>query len=150
MKRCFLLIFVSLIVNRVFAGALDNSTNVFEHFPNVNVDAHMLKIAQRHFQDIREGAVPADTNELARARQIPLLDWDHTMPQQIAGWFRRTLHAWAIGGGPEKEWRVSNKIDIWRWAAFCSDAFWTSQHLGERDCEMNPLIAGLRRLDPSS
>ena len=61
MKQCFLLIFVSLIVNRVFSGALDNPRNVFEHFPNVNVDAHMLKIAQRHFADVREGIVPSDT-----------------------------------------------------------------------------------------
>lgn len=150
MKQYFLLIFVLLIVNRVFSGALDNPTNVFEHFPNVNVDAHMLKIAQRHFADVREGIVPSDTNELARARQIPLLDWNHATPQQIAGWFRRTLHAWAVGGEPRKVWRVSNQIDIWRWATFRSDAFWTSQHLGERDCEMNPLIAGLNRLDPCS
>ena len=102
MKQYFLLIFVSLIVNRVFSGALDNPRNVFEHFPNVNVDAHMLKIAQRHFADIREGIVPSDTNELARARQIPLLDWNHATPRQIAKWFRQTLHAWVIGGQPKK------------------------------------------------
>lgn len=149
MKKLMVVLLV-VCAGVVSAGSLDNPTNVFEHFPNVNVDAHMLKIAQWHFQDIREGTVPAGTNELARARQIPLLDWNHATPQQIAGWFRRTLHAWAIGGSPEKEWRVSNKIDIWRWAAFRSDAFWTSQHLGERDSEMNPLIAGLRRLDLDS
>ena len=150
MKQYFLLIFVSLIVNRVFSGALDNPRNVFEHFPNVNVDAHMLKIAQRHFADIREGIVPSDTNELARARQIPLLDWNHATPRQIAKWFRQTLHAWVIGGQPKKAWRDSNQIDMWRWAAFRSDAFWTSQHLGDRGYKLNPLIAGLRRLDPDS
>ena len=150
MQRCFLLILVSLIVNRVFSGALDNPRNVFEHFPNVNVDAHMLKIAQRHFADIREGIVPSDTNELARARQIPLLDWNHATPRRIAKWFRQTLHAWVIGGVPKKDWRDSNQIDKWCWAGFRSDAFWTSQHLGDRGYKMNPLIAGLRRLKPDS
>lgn len=149
MKELVILV-SALYVGVVNAGSLDNPTNVFEHFPNVNVDAHMLKIAQQHLQDIRDGTMPVDTNELARARRIPLLDWNHATPQQIAGWFRRTLHAWAVGGEPRKEWRVSNQIDIWRWATFRSDAFWTSQHLGERDCEMNPLIAGLNRLDPCS
>lgn len=146
MKKLMVVLLV-VCAGVVNAGSLDNPTNVFEHFPNVNVDAHMLKIAQQHFQDIRNGTIPADTNELARARRIPLLDWNHATSQQIAGWFRRTLYAWAVGGEPRKEWRVSNQIDIWRWAAFRSDAFWSSQHLGERDCEMNPLIAGLSRLD---
>lgn len=151
MKKVFFAsMMVVLALGAANAGALDNPTNVFEHFPNVNVDAHVLKIAQLHFQDIREGIVPADTNELARARRIPLLDWNHANPRRIAKWFRHTLHAWAIGGEPYKEWRISNKIDMWRWTAFRSDAFWISQHLGERGHEMNPLIAGLRRLEPDS
>lgn len=56
-------IMIAVWAGMASAGSLDNPRNVFEHFPNVNVDAHMLRIARQHFQDIREGAVPADTNE---------------------------------------------------------------------------------------
>lgn len=128
----------------------DNPNTVFEHFPNVNVDAHMLRVAKAHFDDIREGRIPVDTNQLAKARVLPSLNWNTAKDAKIAQWFRDTLHAWAIGGEPQKEWRISNKIDIWRWCFWRSDAFWASQHLGVRDAKMNPLIAGLRRLDPDA
>ena len=42
MKELVILV-SALYVGVVNAGSLDNPTNVFEHFPNVNVDAHMLK-----------------------------------------------------------------------------------------------------------
>lgn len=152
MKNCnrlALSLAIALAAMRSLAGIFDNPNAVFEHFPNVNVDAHMLRVAKAHFADIREGRIPSDTNELAKAQILPSLQWNTASDSQIARWFRETLHAWAIGGEPVKEWRISNKIDIWRWAGFRSDAFWTSQHLGSRDGEMNPLIAGLRRLDPN-
>ena len=128
------------------AGALDNPRIVFDHFPNVNVDAHVARIAKWYFADIRDGAIPTNPAALKAARRVPTLDWAQADAAQIAAWFRKALHAWALGGTAEKRWRVSNNGDIYRGAGCLSDAFWSSTHLGERAFEMNPLTAGLLRL----
>lgn len=130
----------------VSAGALDNPRIVFDHFPNVNVDAHVAQIAKWHFADIRDGAIPTNPAALKAARRVPTFDWAQADAAQIAAWFRKALHAWALGGTAEKRWRVSNNGDIYRGAGCLSDAFWSSTHLGERAFEMNPLMAGLFRL----
>lgn len=133
-----------------YAGALDNPRIVFDHFPNVNVDAHVARIAKWHFSDIRDGAIPTNAAALKEAQRMPALDWSQANAPQIAAWFRKALHAWAIGGTAEKDWRVSNEIDFWRRAVWRSDAFWTSARLGERTCEMNPLLVALFRLAEDS
>lgn len=57
-----------------YAGALDNPRIVFDHFPNVNVDAHVARIAKWHFADIRDGAIPTNAVALREAQRIPALD----------------------------------------------------------------------------
>lgn len=146
MKRIVVVLSLSLGVGGAYAGALDNPRIVFDHFPNVNVDAHVAQIAKWHFADIRDGAIPTNPAVLKTAQCMPTLDWAKADAVQIAAWFRKALHAWALDGTAEKEWRVSNNIDIYRWAGCRSDAFWSSTHLGERAFEMNPLLAGLFRL----
>ncbi len=118
-----------------FAGVLDNPRVVFEHFPNVNVDAHVYRIAQKYSL----GGVSGN-----RFRSI---DWDRATPREMALWFRETLNVWVGEGQPVKMWRASNLIDMWTWHRFRTDAFWISTRLGERGKEMNPLICGLMRVE---
>lgn len=117
-----------------FAGMLDNPRVVFEHFPNVNVDAHVYRIAQKHSLV----GVPE--------RRFRNLDWNQATPREIALWLRETLKVWVGEGEPVKMWRASNPIDMWTWHRFRTDAFWISTRLGERGKEMNPLICGLMRV----
>lgn len=146
-NRIIILLSISIGAGWAYAGTLDNPRIVFDHFPNVNVDAHVARIAKWHFADIRDGAIPTNPVALKAAQRMPALDWAKADVAQIAAWFRKSLHAWAIGGTAEKRWRVSNNIDIYTRAGCRSDAFWSSTHLGERALfEMNPLLAGLFRL----
>lgn len=146
MKVKQLVLFLALGGGSAYAGALDNPRIVFDHFPNVNVDAHVARIAKWHFADIRDGAIPTNAAALKKAKRLPTIDWSRADAPQIAAWFRKALHAWVIGGTAEKEWRASNAVDLYRSSWFRTDAFWTSEHLGERSGEMNPLLVGLFRL----
>ena len=74
-------------------------------------------------------------------------DWGHATRRQTALWFRNALHDWVGAGKPNKEWRVSNVVDCWRWSGSRSDPFWTSQHLGQQGSSQNPLVAGLLRFE---
>lgn len=70
-----LILFLSLGGGFAHAGALDNPRIVFDHFPNVNVDAHVARIAKWHFADIRDGAIPTNAAALKEAQRMPTLDW---------------------------------------------------------------------------
>lgn len=132
-KRCVLAASVFMAMSS-YAGMLDNPNAVFEHFPNVNVDAHVYRIAQKY-------SLGGVSDNCSRN-----IDWDRATPREMALWFRETLNVWVGDGKPVKTWRASNLIDMWTWHRFRTDAFWISTRLGERGKEMNPLICGLMRV----
>lgn len=69
MKTKLLILFLSLGGGYAYAGALDNPRIVFDHFPNVNVDAHVARITRWHFADIRDGAISTNATALKEAQR---------------------------------------------------------------------------------
>lgn len=144
MKKIMVVVGLAVGMLAARAGTLDHPRLVFECFPNVNVDAHIYKIAQKYFPEVGS---PMSSNELAEARVIPRLDWNEAKPTDMAKHLRRTLRAWAMGGKPWKAWRAFNQQDCFRWCSFRTDPFWSSLHVGESRGGLNPLISILMHVE---